>query len=115
MDKSEYEALQTLILNKEEKEKVRLKVTKMVKMLHEKGFVHGDIRDTNLLVNRNSLLSDEDAEAEVYFIDFDWGGRIGEAKYPTGINCKDVRRPGRVKGGGLITKEDDEEMVSYLF
>lgn len=115
MDQSKYEVLRDLRLSKEQQDMVKSKVIKMIEMLHNEGFVHGDIRDTNLLVDRNSLSSDGDTEAKVHFIDFDWAGCIGEAKYPIDINCKTVKRPEGVQGGELISKQDDKDMVSYLF
>ena len=112
MDRSKYEVLYGKILSNTEQEKVRRKVNNMVQVLHEEGFVHGDIRDINLLVNVESLASDDVA---VHVVDFDWAGRIGEARYPMGVNTKTVWRPAGVKNGELITTKHDEDMVSYLF
>ena len=112
MDKSNYEVLYDLELLEAEQDKVKRKVTSIVKTLHEGGFVHGDIRDTNLLIDRASLASDD---VMVHLIDFDWAGRIGEARYPMEINCTTVRRPTGVEGGELIAEQHDDEMVSYLF
>ena len=84
----------------------------MVETLHEGGFVHGDIRDPNLLIDEASLTSNDVA---IHLVDFDWAGCIGEVKYPMGTNCKTVRRPAGVKGGEVITEQHDIEMVSYLF
>lgn len=50
---------------------MRLKVTKMVEMLHNERYIHGDIRVNNLLVDLTSLSSDEDTKVKVHFIDFD--------------------------------------------
>jgi serine/threonine protein kinase len=111
MDKSKYQVLFGLWLSKAERDKIQRKVQSIVRTLHEGGFVHGDIRDVNLLIDRASLESD----VMVHLIDFDWAGPVGEAKYPMGINCKTVRRPAGVKGGELITEGHDNEMVSSLF
>lgn len=81
-------------------------------MLRQGGFVHGDIRDINLLVDPQSLASEE---VKVQLIDFDWAERIGEVKYPIDINCKTVKLPEGVKGRELITEEHDYEMVAYLW
>ncbi|KZT02334.1 uncharacterized protein LAESUDRAFT_622760, partial [Laetiporus sulphureus 93-53] len=90
MDRSKYQPLYGLSLSKADQEKVRCKVKSIVRMLHEGGFVHGDIRDTNLLIDPESLASDD---VMVHLIDFDWAGRIGEAKHPVGVNRKTVKRP----------------------
>jgi len=108
MDRSECRLLSNMTLSKAQQEKVRSKVQYIVCMLHEGGFVHGDIRDTNLLVDHGSLVSED---VKVHLIDFDWAGHLGEAKDPIGINCKTVKRPEEVKGGELITKEHDYDMV----
>lgn len=49
----------------------------------------------------------------VHLIDFDWAGRVGEARYPMRVNHITVKRP--EWGGELITQQHDIEMVSYLF
>jgi len=115
MDKSNYQllfALPHLNLNPDQEERVERKVKTIVRTLHEGGFVHGDIRNTNIFVDQASLTSDD---VTVHLIDFDWAGYAGEVKYPMEINCRTVRRPEGVKGGNLITQEHDNEMVSYLF
>ncbi|ESK86345.1 hypothetical protein Moror_5052 [Moniliophthora roreri MCA 2997] len=113
MEKSSYALLHDLLLPKENQERVRYKVTEIVQKLHSEGLVHGDIRDVNLLVDNDSLLSGGDVR--VHFIDFDWAGLAGEAKYPIGVNTISMKRPVGVEDGGTITEEHDKEMVSYLF
>ncbi|KAF8339438.1 hypothetical protein F5887DRAFT_979972 [Amanita rubescens] len=112
MDKSKYRVLFGLQLSDADKEKVRHKVTSMVRMLHQEGFVHGDIREANILIDYKSLTSDD---VKIHLIDFDWAGPIGEAKYPAEVNKITMRRPDGVEGGGLITKQHDIEMISFLF
>ena len=112
MDRSKYKVLHGQKLSNVGQEKVRRKVNSVVQTLHKEGFVHGDIRNVNILVDIESLASDDVA---VHVVDFDWAGRIGEARYPIGMNTKTVQRPAGVKSGELITTRDDEDMVSYLF
>src|SRR5690606_36807916 len=45
-------------------------------LLHSYGFVHGDFRDTNI------VYASEGTEPQLYVLDFDWCGHIGEATYP---------------------------------
>jgi hypothetical protein len=112
MDRSTYEVLFGMPLSSENKEKVRSKVRRVVQLLHEGGFAHGDIRDTNILIDRGSL---ESEDVGIHLVDFDWAGRIGEAKYPINVNKSSVSRPDDVEGGRLITQEHDLEMVNLLF
>ncbi|KIJ63840.1 hypothetical protein HYDPIDRAFT_67875, partial [Hydnomerulius pinastri MD-312] len=47
--------------------------------LHQKGYVHGDVRDTNIMVSRSN-------KAKFMLVDFDWAGKIGEVRYPMNVN-----------------------------
>ncbi len=112
MDRSRYKTLYGLSLLKDQQEKVQQTVEKTLQVLHDAGFVHGDLRDTNILIDLESLDSDD---VRIHFVDFDWAGRIGEAEYPDDINGITVKRPEGAEGGKLITVEHDKTMVSYLF
>ncbi|PIL29567.1 hypothetical protein GSI_08203 [Ganoderma sinense ZZ0214-1] len=63
-----------------------------VAVLHRHGFVHGDIRPSNVLVQRPAPESDGPARA--FLLDFDWAGRAGEARYPWAL---DERLSGRAR------------------
>jgi len=67
-------------LSPEEKQKVRSKVEEVVSGLHAEGFVHGNIRDANLLIDRESLAK----EVKVHFIGFDWAGPVETTTYLVG-------------------------------
>jgi serine/threonine protein kinase len=69
MEISRYKPLYGMKLTDEENNKVREKVMKVVIDLHEGGFVHGDIRDTNILVDPDSLTNNSDG-VNVQLIDF---------------------------------------------
>jgi hypothetical protein len=112
MDRSNYVVLYGLNLTKIQQEKVRQKVEETLQLLHSAGYVHGDLRDTNILINLKSLDSDD---VKVHFVDFDWAGLIGVARYPNGVNGKTVKRPEGAEDGELITIEHDKAMVSYMF
>jgi serine/threonine protein kinase len=83
-------------------------VTELVTSFHDQNFVHGDIRDSNLLVRT------EDGKLQMKLIDFDWGGREGEVHYPALINDRTVHRPLAVVGGQLIKREHDLQMVENI-
>ena len=48
---------------------------KAVTTLHDRGLVFGDLRGPNLLIVGNGVV----------LIDFDWCGKVGEARYPSDI------------------------------
>jgi len=112
MDTSRYTMLFGLCLKKDQEEKIQRKVEKTLQVLHDAGFVHGDVRSTNILIDLESLDSND---VGIHFVDFDWAGHIGEAKYPNDINGITVKRPEGAEGGKLITVEHDKMMASYLF
>jgi serine/threonine protein kinase len=92
---------------------IRQGVKEIIEKLHTKELVHGDIRQANILVDRNTLGSPEGVSLQL--IDFDWAGPAGAVKYPMRLNTKTIRRPKNVAGGKLITKSDDLEMIDLLF
>jgi serine/threonine protein kinase len=85
------------------------RVERVVKALHNEGLVHGDLRDTNLLVGKNG-------KEDVLLIDFDWAGMEGEVRYPINIaSGPHLWRPDGAVGGELITKEHDLAMLDKIF
>ena len=82
------------------------KIRNMVAKLHEQGFVHGDLRDTNAFVRKHQDRWD------CQFIDYDWAGREGEVVYPIGVYSSSlVWRPERYMDGQVITTEHDRRTV----
>lgn len=84
------------------------KVTEVVKHLHRQGLVHGDLRDTNLLVRT-------DGELGFMVVDFDWAGKEGEVTYPINVNHIDIKRPDGARDGLPIQKAHDLEMLDRMF
>lgn len=74
-----------------------------LKELHDDGFVHGDIRANNMVFGERG----EDGAPNGWLIDFDFGGKAGNAVYPPGYNraLSDGQRMGR--GGKSIEKWHD--------
>ena len=82
---------------------------KSLEKLHQAGFVHGDIRGANVMVENKS-------ESEFMFLDFDWSGKINEVEYPPNVNmAPEMKRPPDVGGGRLIRAEHDMYMLRVLF
>lgn len=84
-------------------------IKEKVVALHQRGYVHGDLRDTNLMVRK-------DGAPEIMLFDFDWAGEIGKVRYPINVNRgPDLQRPDGAYDGELITAEHDIEMLDIMF
>ena len=75
--------------------------------LHQAGFVHGDIRTTNIMVKTNG-------ERGIILFDFDWAGVIGEVRYPMNVNTTEIRRPTGVRDNELILPHHDLTMIDFM-
>ncbi|KAF9643344.1 hypothetical protein BDM02DRAFT_3104572 [Thelephora ganbajun] len=84
----------------------REKTREVIDELHGRGFVFGDLREPNVLFSGG----------KVYLIDFDWAGKIGEARYPRGLSSR-VDWPGEAESleRELIEADHDFIMLSRLF
>jgi serine/threonine protein kinase len=78
-----------------------------LKKFHEAGFVHGDIRDTNIMVSKSNA-------RKFKIIDFDWAGKRGEARYPAGVNYVDIERPLEARDGKEILADHDLAMLKCI-
>jgi serine/threonine protein kinase len=82
-------------------------VREKVISLHQAGYVHGDIRTTNIMVKKSR-------QPGIFLIDFDWAGVIGEVRYPMNVNVEDIRRPDGAIDNELILAEHDIAMVDFI-
>ncbi|KAG2116464.1 uncharacterized protein F5147DRAFT_568096, partial [Suillus discolor] len=77
--------------------------------LHRGGYVHGDIRDTNIIVKK-------DCSPGFMLVDFDWSGTIGETRYPMNVyQGERLWRPDGAEDGQLILAEHDMQMLHAIF
>lgn len=77
-------------------------------LLHQAGYVHGDIRDTNVMVRR-------DGKKGFMLVDFDWAGKIGEVRYPMNVHWgDDLWRPREARDNKLIMSDHDLEMLEHM-
>lgn len=76
--------------------------------LHQVNFVHGDVRDVNVMVRKDGKLG-------LMLVDFDWSGIIGEVRYPSNVNKVDLWRPDDVSDGLLIKSDHDMAMLHRIF
>jgi hypothetical protein len=79
-----------------------------LKELHQAHFVHGDIRDTNIMVRM-------DGKPGFMLVDFDWAGVAGDVCYPANVNKAGIWRPDDVFGRMPITTQHDIAMLKYIF
>jgi tRNA A-37 threonylcarbamoyl transferase component Bud32 len=73
---------------------------RLVKRFHAAGFVHGDLWDENILCKDDNVV----------LVDFDWGGKVGEATYPT-LDLHPELLEGRTSSSLKITKDDDMRVL----
>ena len=89
-------------------EDLERRVTDAVQRMHDAGFVHGDLRDTNIFID---VTSDNDV---VKIVDWDWAARSGDVKYPTSINLQ-VPRAAAAMGNVAIVEAHDMETMHLIF
>ena len=58
---------------------VKKHLNQVLVQIHQQGYVHGDLRNVNVMVT-NGLTP------AVMLVNFDWAGKIGEARYPINVN-----------------------------
>ncbi|KAJ7826696.1 hypothetical protein B0H14DRAFT_2161133, partial [Mycena olivaceomarginata] len=71
-------------------------LTEIISVLHNGGYVFGDLRWPNIMV----------AKKEVKLIDFDWAGKVGQAKYLIHL-AHNIGWPSGVTAMVLIEKAHD--------
>lgn len=78
-----------------------------VDILHQAGFVHGDIRIPNVLLSRSG---------RVKIIDFDWAGKDGEVMYPSDLSMNINWHPDVLEQTKLvpIQQTHDQFMLQQL-
>lgn len=74
---------------------------KLMESFHEEGLVHGDLREPNILCNGDKVI----------LVDYDWGGKVGEAHYPHPRLCSELRDGRGNNADPKITKEDDKRIL----
>ncbi len=106
-EKQAVEPFHTPALSLEEaRDEVKAKLTH----LHDEGFVHGDLRDVNVIVRNEGVSGDGPG---ILIVDWDWAGREGQVTYPRGINTQ-VARPASALAGEEIKAEHDVWMAERL-
>ena len=79
----------------------------LVKAFHEEDFVHGDLRLANFIFT-------EQSPHKMLLVDFDWGGKEGDAFFPPGKLSKELQVPDDLLDRP-ITKEHDNKVLERTF
>jgi len=83
-------------------------IRKHIGLLHQRGYVHGDIRNSNIMVPRSDRM-------KFMLIDFEWAGKNGEVRYPMNVNKGPMLwRPDGAVDGALILPEHDIDMLDHI-
>ena len=83
---------------------VQNQINHIIGLLEEKGYVHGDLRTTNIMIRKESN--------ELKVIDFDWAGDAGHTCYPVDRNDEIQEWPKNSMHGGAIAIGDDRALVN---
>ena len=81
-----------------------------VKVLHDAGYVFGDLRRPNIMIHKTA-----DGGERAQLIDFEWVGRDGQAQYPALLNNSgDIKWPVGVKPHATMWKVHDTDMIHKI-
>jgi hypothetical protein len=84
-------------------------ITGKLASLHQANYVHGDVRNTNIMVKK-------DGNQGFKLVDFDWSGRTGEVRYPMNVyQGQRLWRPHGAEDGLLIKADHDIEMLKAMY
>ena len=85
----------------------RAPLRRAIDLLHKHELVFGDLRAPNILTT---------PDGRVLLVEFDWCGKVGEMRYPIGIDMgEEMAWHKGVEPGCLIEKEHDEHLLDKLF
>jgi hypothetical protein len=84
-------------------------ISNRITQLHQKGYVHGDLRSRNIMVRK-------DGTEGMMLFDFEWSGEIGQVRYPMNVGRgPGLERPAGAIDGELILADHDMEMLQIMF
>jgi hypothetical protein len=90
------------------------KIGQCLRQFHQAGFVHGDFRDTNIIVK--ALNQGGFNDRSFLLVNYDACGEIGsKVRYLPNLNTETVKRPEGVTGGAVIEVEHDLEMLDHIW
>ena len=77
--------------------------------LHGLGFVHGDFRPNNVLVQIENGIP-----TQIQVVDFDLSGKRGQAKYPSYLNTEEILWAEGVASNGLLEPVHDIHFIDLF-
>jgi serine/threonine protein kinase len=83
----------------------RDQIRRALDLLHQSGYVFGDLRQPNVMITKNQ---------EIKLIDFDWAGEHMKARYPLLIS-RNLPWPDGVEALSLMETSHDDKMLERLF
>lgn len=93
---------------------VRADIEKAKNVLHDDGWVFGDLRRPNIMVIPKRHESGEGVFGAM-LVDFDWVGKAGEARYPLVLNNSgDIHWADGVEPGSIMETVHDDAMFARL-
>ncbi|KAG6374948.1 hypothetical protein JVT61DRAFT_3703 [Boletus reticuloceps] len=87
----------------ESRNKMASQLRQLVKGFHLAGYVHGDLQLPNIYCVKDKIMLQ----------DFDWGGKVGEASYPSQI-LTSILKEGHDMRNLKITKDDNERVLKTM-
>lgn len=87
------------------KEVLKAQAEIILQTLRECNFVHGDLRDPNIMVHNGRMK----------VLDFDWAGKAQQARYPYYLNHDQIKWPNGASDGNLIEHKHDEHWIKMIF
>ncbi|KAF9481173.1 hypothetical protein BDN70DRAFT_558408 [Pholiota conissans] len=93
---------------------IRLSLNAILDRLEHEGLVHGDLRANNIMIHVKEgkpVVSPSAPKIGLKLIDFDWGGRAGQVRYPVhrNNNIKKIKWPAPI--GEAIEIGHDRQLV----
>ena len=89
------------------------KIGECLQQFHQAHFVHGDIRDTNIMVKTPNRGGFNDGSFLV--VDYDSCGKMNQVRYPLNLNTTTVQRPEGATGGAVIEADHDLKMLDHIW
>ena len=107
------ETLHEYVKNEQNKkhpvDKLKDHCSKALRIMHEGGYCHGDLRGNNILVKR------KETTQPIVIVDFDWSGKTGVATYPLFMNHVDLTWPEGATDGELLHPDHDKYWMEKIF